>query len=123
MAVFDRCFAYVGGKPLGMASGGTLEAQGDPLPVDTMLEELAGVTPVPKHMILSTESFVPSTGFEFDAFESWLLTTEITWRVQFAGNGKSVTFKGYLMAPALKWGAAENTVLSFKAIVKAATFK
>jgi hypothetical protein len=123
MAIFDRAFAFANGAVLGMASGGSLEGQGDPLPVDTMVEELAGVTPVPKHFILSTDSFVPQTGLEFDAVKKWLDTEEVSWKVQFGGSGKAVTMKGYLQAPSLKWGAADHTMLSFKAICKAAPFK
>lgn len=123
MAIFDRCFAFANGAVLGMSNGGTLEGQGDPIPVDTMVEELAGVTPVPKHFMLSVESFIPQSGFEFDAMKKWLDTEEVSFKVQFGGNGKAVTMKGYLMAPSLKWGAADHTMLSFRALVKAAPFQ
>ncbi len=122
MAIFDRCFLFANGKVLGMASGGSVEYQGDPLPVDTIVEELAGVTPVPKHAIISAESFVPQSGFELDVVKKWMDTEEITFKVQFGGSGKAATFKGYLMAPSIKFGASENTVLSFRALCKASSF-
>lgn len=122
MAIFDRCFAFVNGAVLSMADGGTLEGQGDPLPVDTIMEELAGFTPVPKHMMLSGSMFVPPEGFEFDVFKEWAETNEVTFKLQFGGSGKFLVTKGCLDAPTLKWGAADHTKIDFKAKVKLATF-
>lgn len=123
MQVFDRCFVFRKGTFLGMLQGGTLEGQGDPLPVDTMGEELAGVTPVPKHFLLSSDSFIPSDGFQADVVSSWLNTEKLTYRVQFGGNGKAVTFEGFDNAPTIKYGAADHTMISWRAIVKAAPFR
>lgn len=123
MQVFDRAFVFAKGSLLGMLSGGTLEGQGDPLPVDTMAEELAGVTPVPKHFVLSCDSFVPQTGFEFDAIDSWIKTEQLTYKVQFGGNGKAATFEGFNGAPSLKFGAADHTMISWKATIKAVPFR
>jgi hypothetical protein len=74
-------------------------------------------------MILSVESFVPNTGFELDVFQKWLDTEEVTFKAQFGGSGKAVTLVGHLMAPSVKFGAGENTVLSFKATCKPAKFQ
>jgi hypothetical protein len=120
--IFDRCFVFAKGKLIGMASGGSLEYQGDPIPVDTMAEEFAGVTPTPKHAVLSIESFVPQNGFELDVIQSWLDTEELSYKVQFGGSGKAATMTGFNMAPSIKFGAAENTVFSWKATVKASRF-
>lgn len=122
MQVLDRCFVFANGSVLGMVSGGTLEGQGDPIPADTLIEELAGVTPTPKHYILSCDTFVPQKGLEFDAVQKWLDTEKCTFKVQFGGNGKAATLEGYLQAPSLKFGAADSTVFSFKAICKAVAF-
>lgn len=122
MEIFDRCYAFVNGAVLGMADGGTLEYQGDPLPAATMTNELAGVTPVPKHAMISVENFVPSSGFEFDAIAKWLATEEVTFKLQFGGSGKVMTTSGYIMAPSLKYGAADATKFSFKALVRATPF-
>jgi hypothetical protein len=122
MQVFDRCFLFADGNALGMVTGGTLEGQGDPMVADTMLEEMAGVTPVPKHMILSFDNLVPPSGFELDIFKKWIETVEITFRLQFPGSNKTFTTTGFMDAPSLKFGAADQTVLTGKAKVKAVAF-
>ena len=121
--IFDRLFLYLNGQLLGMADGGSLEFQGDPLPVDTLVQEYAGVTPVPKHCMISVESFVPTTGLEFDVVQKWIDTEELTARAQFGGSGKSVTLKAFCQGPSVKWGAAEHTKLSFKLTGGAQAFK
>lgn len=123
MPILDRAYAYRKGALLAKATGGTLEFQGDPLPADTIAEELAGVTPVPKHAILSMDLHVSQTGDELDVVQQWLDTEELTWKVQLAGSGKLTEAKGYLMAPSLKWGAAEHTMLSVKVLMKASAFQ
>jgi hypothetical protein len=126
--IFDRCFVFAapdggGAEFLGMMQGGSIEGQGENMAVDTMGEEFAGVTTVPKHGIISGEMFVPPTGFQLDAFKLWLETTKIKFRAQFIGAGLQATYEGYMDPPSLKFGTSDHTMLSFKAKVKMSAFK
>jgi hypothetical protein len=121
--IFDRCFLFFKGAVAAMSDGGTLEGQGDPIPADTLVESLAGVTPAPQHYMITSDNFVPQTGFEFDAFKEWAEVNEVPIKIQFGGSGKAMTGSAFVMAPSLKWGAADHTKLSIKLLAKVTQFK
>jgi hypothetical protein len=108
---------HIAGEFQSMMQGGSLEGDGSPMPVDTMGEQFAGITPVPKHMKLTFDTFVPPTGFQLDVFKLWASHTKVTFRLQFAGGGQQVTVEGYFDVPSLKFGTSDHTMLSCSALV------
>jgi len=120
--VYDRFFIYLNGKLQGEADQCNVEGQGSPLPVATFVKEFAGVTPVPKTMRVTVESFLPSAGIEFDAFKVWLKTQLVKVRCTFGGSGKALVLEGFVDAPSIRSSAADNTKLSFSLMCTAATF-
>lgn len=121
--IIDRAYAYANGALLGMCDSVGVEYVGDPIPVETLVQDFAGVYPPPKHATLSFESFVPTTGLEFDAIKMFLATTEVQFKVQLGGSGKSVTTSGFVMAPSITSTPSAPTKMSFNAVVDAKPFE
>jgi len=122
LTLYDRGFIFANGALLGESSGGSIEYQGDPQPVATLVKEFAGVTPVPKSAMVSVDSFVPIAGFDFDAIKKFLATEKITMKLQFGGSGLSMEADGFVMAPTISFSATDSTKYTFKVHTEAKEF-
>lgn len=121
--IIDRAYAYANGMLLGMCDSAGVEYQGDPIPIETLALDFAGVYPPPKHAVLSFEAFVPTSGLEFDAIKMFLTTTEVQFKVQLGGSGKSITTSGFVAAPSISSSPTSPTKISFRALVDAKPFE
>jgi len=119
---YDKGYAYIDGQLLGESSGGSIEYQGEPIPVSTLVKDFAGVTPVPKSAMVSIDSFVPARGLEVDVIKSWLETSVITIKLQFGGSGKSMQADGFVLPPSISFSATDSTKLSFRVHCEAVAF-
>ena len=107
MQYYDRGYLYANGAVLGESGGGSIEYQGDPQPVATLLKDLAGFTPTPKSAMITVDSFVPAAGFDFDAVTKFLTGEFVTMKLQFGGSGKKMTATGVVLAPSISFSAAD----------------
>ncbi len=123
MKYYDRGFLFCNGQLLGESSGGSIEYQGASIPVATMADDLAGCTPVPKSAVISVESFVPATGFDFDAVKKFLSGEFVTGKFQFGGNGLSMQADGWIDPPSISTSATDSTKMSFKIVCQAKPFE
>ena len=123
LSLYDRGFIFVNGAVLGETGGGSIEYQGDPVPVATLLNDLAGFTPTPKSAMITVDSFVPAAGFEFDAVTKFLESTIVTMKLQFGGSGLKMTADGMVLAPSISFSATDSTKLTFKVHVQAKAFE
>lgn len=121
--VYDRNFIYAGGKLLGESDSVTIEYQGSPLPVATFAKDFAGVTPTPKMVRITVESFVPQKGFEFDAIDKFLKTERVVMQSRFGGSTKTMKTEGFVDAPSIRSSASENTKLTFSFMGEAKVFQ
>lgn len=119
---YDRGFFFADGQLLGESSGGSIEYTGDPLPVETLVKEFAGVTPVPKRATLKVDSFVPATGFEVDMIKKFLENSKVTMKLQFGGSGIAMEADGFVTAPSISFSATDQTKLSFSVMIEAKPF-
>lgn len=117
--LYDRGFLFVNGQLLGESSGGSLEFQGDPIVIATLAKDFAGVYPVPKHAVITVDSFVPAKGMEFDAVSPWLNTEKVTGKFQFGGSGASMEADGFIMTPSISTSSTDPSKLTFKIAVEA----
>lgn len=123
LTMYDRGFIFANGALLGESMGGTVEYQGDPIPVETLSKDLAGFTPVPKRCVVSVDTFVPAPGFEFDAIKKFLNNEFLTIKVQFGGSGLAMSADGMMNAPSLSFSATDATKMSFKITCEAKGFE
>jgi hypothetical protein len=119
LAIYDRGFFFANGALLGESSGGSIEYQGDPIPVATLVKELAGFTPAPRSAMISVDSFVASAGFEFDAVGKFLKNEFITMKLQFGGSGIFMEADGMVLPPSITFSATDSTKLAFRVHVEA----
>lgn len=119
MQYFDRIYAYANGIFLGKSESIDVTYEGDPIPVDTLGEDLAGATPSPKRMNISVGSFIPNAGFEFDAIKKWLTGEFITVKLQSGASGLGLETKGWVNAPSLGVSTTDNSKLQFNMTCKA----
>lgn len=122
LGIYDRFFGYIEGALLGESSSIEIKYDGAPTPVQTMVKDLAGCTPVPKMCTISVKSFVPSAGFEFDAVKSWLATQFIDIKVQAGGSGKAVKTTGWVNPPSISSGIGP-TEINFDVVCEAKLFE
>lgn len=121
--IYDRAFFFADGSLLGESSGGQIEYQGDPIIVSTTTKDFAGAYPVPKHAVVTVDSFVPADGIEFDPTNPWLATTIVTAKMQLGGSGLAMESDGFCMAPSISSSATDPTKLTWKMAVEAKPFK
>lgn len=122
LSYYDKGFLYSGGALLGETSGGSIEYTGDHLPVETLVKDFAGITPVPKRATVSVDTFVPATGFEVDVIKQFLENQKVTCKLQFGGSGLVMEADGFVMAPSITFSATDNTKMSYKIMVEAKPF-
>lgn len=120
---YDKIYAYADGQLLGEASAVSIEYQGEPIPVSTLVKDFAGITPVPKMSMISIESFVPAKGFEYDVVKKYLQDQQVTIKVQFGGSGKAMTVDGFVLPPSISGSATDSTKMSFRLICEASAFE
>jgi hypothetical protein len=120
--LYDRLFAFVDGALLGEADSCSVEWQGDPIPVETLSQDFAGIYPVPKRCVISCEQFAPIDGSEFDPVEPWLNSTQITFKCQRGGAGDILEVDGFMMAPSVTSSPTNPTKWTFKAMCQAKGF-
>ncbi len=122
-AIYDRLFVFKDGALLGEADSCTVEWQGDPVVIDTLTKDFAGVYPVPKHAQMSVEQFVPIDASQFDPTSSWLNTEVVTMKAQLGGSGKVFESDGFILAPSITSSPTNPTKISFKAVLEAKPFQ
>lgn len=122
LQIYDRAYFFVNGALLGESSGGSIEYQGDPIPVTTLTKDFGGAYPTPKHAIITVDSFIPADGIDFDPTGEWLTTNKITAKMQFGGNGLSMEAEGFCMAPSISTSATDPSKLTWKMMVEAKQF-
>lgn len=120
---YDRGFVYADGQLLGESSGGSIEYQGDPQPVQTLTKDFAGITPVPKSAMVTVDSFVPTKGLQFDAIQKWLDSVFVDVKMQFGGSGIVMKAQGVVMGPSISFSATDSTKFSFKFMCEAKPFE
>ena len=121
--IFDRLFVFKDGALLGMADSATVEWQGDPIVVDTLSLDFAGVYPVPKHSQMSVDQFVPVDATNFDPTQAWIATEVVTMKAQLGGSGLVFESDGFILAPSITSSPTNPTKISFKAVLEAKPFQ
>jgi hypothetical protein len=120
---YDRGFVFADGQLLGECSGGSVEYSGDPIPVQTLSDDFSGITPVPKMAMVNVDSFIPATGFQFDAIKKFLEDKFITIKMQFGGNGLAMQADGVVMPPSITTSATDSSKLTFRVMCQAKPFE
>lgn len=114
VGIYDRLFFYLNGKLAMQAESINSSLEGDPLPVATIAQNFAGVTPVPKHLKLDIVEFIPVAGSSVvDLVNAFLQTKKFKVRIQFGGAGALMNSEGYLTGPKMTSGAADHSKLNY----------
>ncbi len=122
LTAYDRGFAFIDGALQGECDSVSIEWQGDPIPVDTLARDFAGTYQIPKHAIVTYESFVPATGIEFNPVAAWKNGTVVTSKVQL-GGGLAMEGDGVVMAPSFTSTPSQPSKFTFKVMIGAEEFK
>lgn len=121
--IIDRIYFFMNGAVLGSADSGSIEWVGDPIIVDTLVEDFQGSYPVPKHCMVSISQFEPATGSNFDPVSPWLATETVTVKAQLGGSGKVFEADGNINSPSIKSSPSDPTKWDFKVACKAVPFE
>lgn len=123
LAMYDKAYIFMDGALQGESSGGSIEYQGDPIPVQTFAKDLAGFTPVPKSATVNVESFVPIAGLAYNAIKKYLDNAFVTVKMQLGGSGQQMQADGMIAGPSISTSATDSTKFTFKVICEAKPFE
>lgn len=121
--VYERVFVFCNGGLLGEADSVSIEWQGDPIVVDTLAKDFAGVYPVPKHCVVSVEMFQPASSVAFNPADKWIATETVTIKAQGGGSGAVFESDGFINAPSITSSPTNPAKWNFKVMCEAKSFK
>lgn len=120
--IYERVFVFGNGGVLGEADRVTIKWVGDPIPVATLVKDLGGFYPVPKHCVISVEMFHPSGTLAFNPSEKWLATETVTIKAQ-SPSGQTIESDGMIQAPTITSSPTDPAKWNFDVLCEAKAFK
>jgi len=114
VTLYDQFFVFANGALLSENQQVELTLESDDQDVMTVAKGFAGQTPSPKKVMANLTNVVPSSGFEFDAFQKANDSEIVEMKFQSAATGKSLISEGFIRKPKISSGVGKTVEFSFE---------
>lgn len=121
MRFYARYYVSIDGKLDGEAESVDVKYNGDPMPISTLVQDLAGFYIPPKNATVSIKGFIPASGDRVDYVGSFLSNAIVSVKVS-TDSGETMIAQGMINGPALSSSPADPSRLDVSMTVQASPF-
>lgn len=121
--LYDQVYADWNGILFAEATKVSIEWVDNNQVVETIVKGFAGLSPSPKHIMVTFTNAVNSSGFLVNIAEKFLADEAGILRLRLGSSGKSMTSKGFFRNPKMDAGVGQTTTEDFGFIGEPASFQ
>jgi hypothetical protein len=121
MRFYARYYISIDGKLDGEAESVDVKYNGDPMPITTLVQDLAGFYLPPKNATVTVKGFIPASGDRVD-YVSYFLDNNIVSVKVSTDSGETMIAQGMINGPSLSSSPADPSRIDVSMTVTASNF-
>lgn len=121
MRFYARYYISIDGKLDGEAESVDVKYNGDPMPITTLVQDLAGFYIPPKNATVTVKGFIPASGDRVD-YVSYFLDNNIVSVKVSTDAGETMIAQGMINGPSLSSSPADPSRIDVSMTVTASNF-
>lgn len=121
MRFYARYYISIDGKLDGEAESVDIKYNGDPMPITTLVQDLAGFYIPPKNATVSVKGFIPASGDRVDYVGYFLDNNIVSVKVA-TDSGETMVAQGMINGPSLTSSPTDPSRIDVSMTVTASNF-